>query len=118
VQVLSLWHMPGAPPWSEQLPAGGAVAHWASLGRWLVGTRPASMPPDELPLDDPLLLPELLLPELLLDPPLELPPELDELPPSPLPPSGVLDVTPPHAHSAATTTTAPSLRCMSNLMDA
>jgi hypothetical protein len=79
------------------------------------------MPPDELPpelpLDDPLLLPE-----LLLDAPLELllePPELDELPPSsPLPPSGVPEVTPPHAQSATTATTAPSLRCMSDLTSA
>lgn len=129
VQLLSLEHSPGGPPPSEQSPGGGVVRHWASFGRWLVGTRPPSMPPDELPLEEPLLLllPELvLLPELLLEPlPLELapelvldPPELDELPPSVLPPSGMSAVAPPHAHKADTTTTAPSFRCMPYLTSA
>jgi hypothetical protein len=62
------------------------------------------LPPELLP--EP--LPE---PELLLDPP-----ELDELPPSLLPPSATSAVAPPHAAiatiAAPTTTTAPSFRCM------
>jgi len=126
VQLLSLWQLPGA--FARQSPGGGVVAHWASFGRWLVGTRPASPPPDELllelPLEDPLLEPlldpledplldPLLEPELPLEPldPPELP-ELDELewsaPASPETP----EVTPPQAQRTVTATTAPSLRCV------
>src|SRR5271166_392698 len=96
----------------EQSPGGGACKHWASLGRWLSGTRPPSAPLDVPPLELLLPLEELPLLELLLDapldplveevdpllleevePPFEEPdplavlPELDELPPSPVPPS-------------------------------
>lgn len=114
----------GPPPPEGQSPAGAGAVHSLSLGRWLVGAGPASTPPLELPLEDPELpldpplelpeLPELLPDELPLEEPELLPdpdelPELDELPPS-APDDGTLAVWPPHAHSTATATIAPSLR--------
>ncbi len=94
-QSESVVHMkPGPPllPPKVQVPAGGVVEHCASFGRWFTGTRPPLELPPELLEEPPLPLP------LLLDTPLEdvdPPPEELEPPLELLPPE--LDELPPSA---------------------